>query len=50
MSWFVKVLFEAIRTLALPSKRSYVINEIFKAWRENIQALTDDLDDPIDDG
>ena len=49
LSWFVKVMFEAIQILPAPSRRSHVISEVFKAWRENIQALSEEFDDPLED-
>jgi hypothetical protein len=45
----VKVIFEALQILPAPSKRSYVISEVFKAWKENIQALSEEFEDPLDD-
>ncbi|XP_063682405.1 F-box only protein 47-like [Bolinopsis microptera] len=45
LTWFVEVVFKSILVLPAPSSRSYVIAEIFSTWKENIQSLTDDLQD-----
>lgn len=49
LSWFIKVMFDSINILPAPSRKSHVITEIFKAWKENITALIEEVEDPIDD-
>ena len=50
MSWFLTVMIESIRSLPAPSKRSYVMKELFSAWRDNAAALVTELvNDPLEE-
>ena len=49
MMWFVRVVSDSIKILPSPSRRSRTIKELFKAWKDNVTALADELDEPMVD-
>lgn len=49
LDWFIKVMSESLATIPSVKTRSLILTDVFKAWTENIQALSEELVDPGED-
>ena len=49
LHWFINVVMESVSSLSGHHRRNNAIHQMFKAWRENVQSLAEELDDAIEE-